>query len=89
MSSLRKTAEKYIRNELIRLEGIADVEINGAEEKEVSIRTNEYLLAAHNLTLDDIRNKIESFNINVSGGSIVEMGKQFVIFVSKSSKLNP
>ncbi|MFC2083672.1 efflux RND transporter permease subunit, partial [Bacteroidota bacterium] len=79
MNDLRKTAENYIRNELIRLEGIADVEINGAEEKEVYIETNDYLLDAHRLTLDELRNQIDRFNRNVSGGSIVEMNKQYVI----------
>lgn len=79
MNSLRKTAESYIRNELIRLEGIADVEISGAEEKEVNIKTNSYILEAHSLTLDNVRSQIERFNRNVSGGSIVEMGKQYII----------
>ncbi len=79
MSSLRKTAESYIRNELIRLEGIADVEITGAEEKEVSINTDSYILEAHGLTLDNVQSQIERFNRNVSGGSIVELGKQYVI----------
>ncbi|MCF8354469.1 MAG: efflux RND transporter permease subunit [Melioribacteraceae bacterium] len=79
MNSLRKTAENYIRNELIRLEGIADVEISGAEEKEVSIQTSSYMLEAHGLTLEALQQRIDQFNRNVSGGSIVEMGKRYII----------
>jgi HAE1 family hydrophobic/amphiphilic exporter-1 len=79
MNSLRKTAENYIRNELIRLEGIADVEINGSEEKELSILADPYKLRAHNLTPDDLRAQIDRFNRNVSGGSIVDLGKKYVI----------
>ncbi len=79
MNSLRKTAENYIRNELIRLEGIADVEINGAEEKELNIIADPYKLRAHGLTPDDLRNQIDRFNRNVSGGSIVDLGKKYVI----------
>ena len=37
LNELRKVAENYVRNELIRLEGIAEVEIDGAEELEVLI----------------------------------------------------
>jgi HAE1 family hydrophobic/amphiphilic exporter-1 len=79
MNSLRKTAENYIRNELIRLEGIADVEINGAEEKELNIFADPYKMRAHNLTPDDLRAQIDRFNRNVSGGSIVDLGKKYVI----------
>ncbi len=79
MNELRKSAENYLRNELIRLEGIAEVKLSGQEESEVLIETNNYLLEAHNLTTGEITSRIQSFNRNVSGGSIVEMGRQYII----------
>lgn len=79
MNELRKSAENYLRNELIRLDGIAEVKLSGQEEREVVIETNNYLLEAHNLTTNDIMTRIQSFNRNVSGGSIVEMGRQYII----------
>jgi len=79
LDELRRIAENYIRNELVRLEGIAAVDISGQEEKEVVVETNHYLLEAHNLTLDDISRRIQSLNRNVSGGHIVEMGLRYII----------
>lgn len=79
MDELRKVAENYIRNELIRLEGIADVEISGQEEKEVVIETDPFVLEAYGLTPDVIVNRINSYNRNASGGSIVEMGRRYII----------
>jgi HAE1 family hydrophobic/amphiphilic exporter-1 len=79
MNELRKVGENYIRNELIRLKGIAEVELTGAQEKEVRIETNQYLLDAHQVTIDQIAQKIQSLNQNVSGGSIVEMGTKYII----------
>lgn len=79
MDELRKIGENYIRNELIRLEGIAEVELTGALEKEIRIETNQYLLDAHDLTVDQIVQKIQGLNRNVSGGSIVEMGTKYII----------
>lgn len=79
MDELRKIGENYIRNELIRLEGIAEVKLSGTQEKEVRIETNQYLLDAHKLTVDQIVQKIQSLNQNVSGGSIVEMGTKYII----------
>ena len=79
MDELRKVGENYIRNELIRLEGIAEVELTGTQEKEVRIETNQYLLDAHQISIDQIVQKIQNLNQNVSGGSIVEMGKKYII----------
>ncbi|HET6557162.1 MAG TPA: efflux RND transporter permease subunit [Prolixibacteraceae bacterium] len=79
MNELRKVAENYIRNELVRLEGVADVEVSGAEENEVLIETNEYLLDAFGLTLDELNTRIQSFNQSISGGSITEMGLKYVV----------
>ncbi|MEN8226854.1 MAG: efflux RND transporter permease subunit [Bacteroidota bacterium] len=79
LNELRKTAENYVKNELIRLEGIADVEVDGAEEIEVLVETNDYLLNSFNLDISTITNRITSYNQNVSGGSIVEMGKRYIV----------
>jgi hydrophobic/amphiphilic exporter-1 (mainly G- bacteria), HAE1 family len=79
MNEIRKVAENYIRNELIRLEGVAEVELSGQEEAEVIITTDHYRLEAHGLTLDDISTRIQNFNRNVSGGRVSEMGLQYIV----------
>jgi HAE1 family hydrophobic/amphiphilic exporter-1 len=79
LNELRKTAENYVRNELIRLEGIADVEVDGAEELEVLVETNDYLLNSFNLDISTLTARINSYNQDVSGGSIVEMGKRYIV----------
>lgn len=79
MNELRKVAETYIRNKLTRLEGVADVKLSGQEEGEVVITTDQYKLEAFNLSLDDISQRIQNFNRNVSGGSITEMGMRYVV----------
>ncbi|MBW8324604.1 MAG: efflux RND transporter permease subunit [Prolixibacteraceae bacterium] len=79
MNELRKVAENYIRNELVRLEGVAEVEVSGAEENEVLIETDQYMLDAFGLTLDELNSRIQSFNQSISGGSITEMGMKYVV----------
>ncbi len=79
MDELRRVAENYLRNELIRLEGIAEVELLGQEEKEVVIETNNYLLEAYNLSPSAVSARIRNYNRNASGGSIVEMGIKYII----------
>jgi len=79
MNELRKVAQNYIRNELVRLEGVAEVEVTGAEEPQVLIETNQYLLDAFGLTMDEISTRISNFNQSISGGSIEEMGTRYVV----------
>ena len=79
MNELRKVAENYIRNELVRLEGVADVEVSGAETNEVLIQTDQYMLDAFGLSLDELNTRIQSFNQSISGGSITEMGLKYVV----------
>ena len=79
MDEFRKVGQNFIRNELIRLEGIADVSLAGIEEKEISIETDQYKLKAFNVTPAQIVQQIQNLNRNTSGGSIVEMGKKYII----------
>ncbi len=79
MDELRQIAENYIRNELVRIEGIADVRLTGIEESEVLIETNKYILESFGLTSDAIAAQINNYNRNVSGGSIVDMGLKYVV----------
>ena len=79
MDELRKVAENYIRNELIRIEGIADVKLTGQEESQVVIETNKYILESFGLTSDAIAAQIANYNKNVSGGSIVDLGLKYVV----------
>ena len=79
MDELRKVAQNYIRNELVRIEGVADVKLTGIEESEVVIETNKYILESFGLTADAIAAQIANYNRNVSGGTIEDMGLKYVV----------
>ena len=79
MDELRKTCENYIRNELVRIEGVADVRLTGIEESEVIVETNKYILESYGISSDVIASQINNYNKNVSGGSIVDMGLKYIV----------
>jgi HAE1 family hydrophobic/amphiphilic exporter-1 len=79
LNHLRKIADNYIRNELIRLEGVAEVEITGQEESELRISTDPYRLNAFNLTLSELSQRIMAQNQQMSGGTITESGMQYIV----------
>lgn len=79
MNEIRKVAENYIRNELVRLEGVAEVDLTGQEESEIIIETDVYRLESQNLSMDEVASRIQNFNRNVSGGRISDMGVQYIV----------
>ncbi len=79
LNHLRKIADNYIRNELIRLEGVAEVEITGQEESELRISTDHNRLDAYGISLSELSQKIQSQNQQISGGTIIESGMQYIV----------
>ncbi|MCD7962436.1 MAG: efflux RND transporter permease subunit [Rikenellaceae bacterium] len=79
MAELRKVADTYIKNELTRLEGIADVTLSGDEVSQLVIFTDNYKLDAFGLSLDDIANRIQENNQAISGGRVTELGLQYIV----------
>lgn len=79
MNELRKIAENYMRSEFVRLEGVADIQLNGQENACIEIKTDPYLLEAFDLTAETIAAKIENANKNVSGGTIVNDDLEYTI----------
>lgn len=79
MNELRKIAENYMRSELVRLDGVADIRLNGQEDAYIEVKTDPYMLEAFGLTADAIASKIESVNRNVSGGTIVNEDIQYTV----------
>ncbi|MCC8087851.1 MAG: efflux RND transporter permease subunit [Rikenellaceae bacterium] len=79
MAELRKVADTYIKNELTRLEGIADVTLSGDEVSQLVIETDNYKLAAFGLSIDDISSRIQENNQAISGGKVTELGLQYIV----------
>lgn len=79
LNQLRKLAEHYIRNELVRIEGVAEVEVSGSEESEMRISTDPYRMQAFGLTLSEISQRIIAHNQQISGGTISESGMQYIV----------
>ncbi len=79
LNELRKIGENYVSNELVRLEGVAQVTLSGQQEYEVVINPIPHKLEAFELSLADITQKIQSFNQNVSGGTVEDLGLQYTV----------
>ena len=79
MACLRKVADSYSRNEMVRVEGVADVALTGDETKSMIISTDPYKLDAFGLSVSDLSSKIQEHTNSISGGSITDNGRQYII----------
>ena len=79
LNELRKVGENYLSNELVRLEGVAQVSLSGELEQEVVIKPVPYKMEAYQITMDAIAQKIQSYNQNISGGSVQDLGLNYTV----------
>lgn len=79
MAELRKVADSYVRGELVRIEGVADVVLSGDEINNLVIKTDPYKLDAYGLSINTLSSKIQEENQRISGGRVTEMGTQYIV----------
>ena len=79
MASLRKVADSYVRNELVRVEGVADVILSGDEANRLIIDTDPYKLEAYGLNAGTLSSQIQEENQRISGGRVTEMGTGYIV----------
>jgi HAE1 family hydrophobic/amphiphilic exporter-1 len=79
---LRNIAEKNIKEKLMRVPGVANIEIGGGRERKLLIDIDNSKLIAYNLPILDVINKINLSNISVSAGNIDEANNNYVIRAS-------
>ncbi|MFC1733671.1 efflux RND transporter permease subunit [candidate division KSB1 bacterium] len=79
LDEIRNDAEKVVKLRLERLEGVAAALIAGGREKELVVRIKPYHLMAYELSPANIISKIQSTNVNQSGGQVEENDKVYIV----------
>ncbi|VBB06864.1 acriflavin resistance protein [Lucifera butyrica] len=76
---IRKLAVDVVKDELQRLDGVADVSVYGANDREIHIFADPKKLAAYNISATQILNAVNSQNINTPGGRVNEAGTEITV----------
>jgi HAE1 family hydrophobic/amphiphilic exporter-1 len=76
---LREYLDNTIKPRLERLEGVAAVYIMGGKEREIQILIDPYKLKSTGLSLQDVSRGIQVANLNISGGHVEELHKEYLI----------
>jgi hydrophobic/amphiphilic exporter-1 (mainly G- bacteria), HAE1 family len=76
---LRDVAEEKAKDRLMRIGGVANVEIGGGRERKFLIELDNSRLLAYKLPILQVVEKINLSNISVSAGDIVERNSKYLI----------
>ncbi len=86
--SLRQLAET-VRDELLELPGITQVDLGGIRPFEISIEIPEERLRQYHLTLDQVASKIRSASLDLPGGSIKTTGGEILLRTKERRYFGP
>jgi len=73
------TLEKFLKRPIERLEGVARVELQGVEPRELRVLVDPDRLAAYSVDVQELRRLLERSNFSVSAGQITENGQRFTV----------
>ena len=71
--------EKFLKRPIERLDGVARVELQGVQPRELRVLADPDRLAAYNVDVQELRTLLERSNFSVSAGEITENGQRFTV----------
>ncbi len=82
LSQIRLLAENQIEDELLNVDGVADVDVFGAHKPEIQVRVSRESLAANDLTLNDVVAALARQNVSAPAGTIYAPNREYLLKVS-------
>ena len=76
---LREIAEEKIKERILRVAGVANIEIGGGQERKILIDIDNSQLIAYGLPIMSVVDMINTSNISVSAGDIIKGEDKYVI----------
>jgi HAE1 family hydrophobic/amphiphilic exporter-1 len=83
---LRRTAER-VRDDLLRLESISQVELLGVPEFQIDVELREETLRQYGLTLSDVAQIIREENVEIPGGTLRSASQEILLRGSNRSNI--
>ena len=78
-AQLRQEVEDRIQSPLERIDGVASVEVNGGDVREVQVLLDLDALQSRRIAPQQVSAALRGENLNIPGGSIIEQGKELLI----------
>jgi HAE1 family hydrophobic/amphiphilic exporter-1 len=76
---LRRLATDVVKDDLQRIDGVADVSVYGAADREIQVQVDSKKLASYNISMQQILDAVNNQNLNAPGGHVTEKGMQLTV----------
>lgn len=76
---LREIAEEKIKERIMRVGGVANIEIGGGQERKILIDIDNSRLIAYGLPIMSVVEMINLSNISVSAGNVEKLGERYIV----------
>lgn len=79
LTGLRRYADDDLKKKLEPVEGVAAVKVGGGLEDEIQVDIDQQKLAQLNLPIDNVIQRLQQENINISGGRLEEGSQRYLV----------
>ncbi len=79
LTELRRYADDDLKKKLEPVEGVAAVKVGGGLEDEVQVDIDQQKLAQLNLPIDNVIQRLQQENVNISGGRLEEGTQRYLV----------
>lgn len=79
MVRLRHIAEKRIKDELEKIDGVASASVSGGLEREIRVEVDQGRLHANKVSILDVASALSAANLNYPGGTIKESFYEYLV----------
>lgn len=76
---IRKLAIDVVKDELQRMDGVAQVDVFGATDREIHVYIDPKRIESYNISFQQIRDAINDQNLNTPGGKVNENGTELTV----------
>ena len=78
-AELERLTEDLIVPRLLRLEGVADVQVRGLQEEQVMIDLDPEAMASLGVTVDELTRSLRVNNVDLAGGYLIDGGRRYFV----------
>ena len=79
LSEVRRIAENQLRDRLLRIPGVAEVEVFGAHQRQAQVELDRSALASHHLTVAAVASALAASNVTAPEGLVHRDGFRFLL----------
>lgn len=78
---LRKVVDSDVREAILRVEGVANVDVYGGRERKILVEVDKYKLRQYNVPIEQLVNALGANNLNLLAGDIEQRINKYLIRV--------